>query len=991
MVTPITTIAAPDPVNPFLAFQELMPFRVHDILLVSSLYDSFTLQEDGRLNELIAGEFLEMSFQHTPGITHVHRGEEAIALAKAEPRFNLIVTALRPGGMDAVELARRVKAEGLDVPVVALAYDNTERKEFEAARGLEGIERLFLWQGDATILVAIVKSVEDARNAAHDTAAAGVPVVVVVEDNVRYYSSFLPTIYSELIGQSERLLREGFNASHKLVRMRARPKILLATNYEQAEALIDRYGPYLMGLISDVEFPREQQLSREAGFDLVRRAREVAPDLPILLQSSRPEFATGAAEVGAAFVRKYSGTLLAELQEFIVQNFAFGDFVFRLADGTAVGRASNLKELELELRRVPMESIVFHGQRNHFSRWFTARTEFALARKLRPRTVSDFRTPEDLRVSLLASIAEYRQEQSETLVLDFDRDTFDPSANFFTRVGGGSLGGKARGLAFVRFLLNYHRVTRKFDNVRIGVPQAMVLATDVFDEFLDLNDLRTFAFECDDDAKLHERFAAAKLPQYVLEDLRVFLAGVTWPLAVRSSSLLEDSQYQPFTGVYDTLMLPNDAPDLYERLTQLKRAIVQVYASTFTKNAKDYLHATPFRLEQEKMAVVIQRVVGSRHGSRFYPDFSGVARSRNFYPPAPLKPEDGIAAVALGMGRTVVEGGQCLSFCPRAPRHILQFSAIDDVLANSQREFWAIELGRNADSADEAAMRESHFGLDVAEQDGTLYALGSTYSPENNVIYDGMSRSGVRLVTFAPILKHGVFPLAEVLDLLLGLGASGMNRPAEIEFAARLSNREGEPHEFAFLQMRPLSLSHDGETPEIDEDEPERLVCDSSRVLGNGVVGDMHDVVVVDFHRFDRSRSVEAAAEVARFNAQLLSEGRPYLLIGVGRWGSTDPWLGIPVTWDQISGARVIIEAGFRDFRVTPSQGSHFFQNLTSFQIGYFTVNHGEGFVDWDWLAAHAISQHGLVQHIRFEQPVVALMDGRAGRGVIYKPGKWRG
>ena len=976
------------PVNPFLAFQQLMPFRVHDILLVSSLYDSFTLQEDGRLNELIAGEFLEMSFQHTPGITHVSTGEAAIALAREESRFNLIVTALRPGGMDAVELARRVQAEGLDVPVVALAYDNAERKQFEASRGLSGIEQLFLWQGDARILVAIVKSVEDARNVEHDTATVGVPVVLVVEDNVRYYSSFLPIIYSELIGQSERLLSEGFNASHKLVRMRARPKILLATTFEQAEALVTHYSPYLLGLISDVEFPRDQRLSREAGFELARRARRLVPDLPILLQSSRPEFAAGAASVGAAFLRKYSGTLLADLQQFIVENFAFGDFVFRTPDGAEVGRAGNLKSLEQQLHTVPVESLVFHGQRNHFSRWFTARTEFALARKLRPRTVRDFASPEHLRRDLLASIAEYRQEQSETLVLDFDRETFDPSANFFARVGGGSLGGKARGLAFVRFLLNYHRVTRRFEGVRIGVPQALVLATDVFDEFLELNHLRSFALECVDDELLRERFRTARLPDAVIGDLEVFLQGVRWPLAVRSSSLLEDSQYQPFTGVYDTLMLPNDAELLDDRMGQLVAAILQVFASTFTKRAKDYLHATPFRLEQEKMAVVLQRVVGRAHESRFYPDFSGVARSHNFYPPEPLTPEDGIAAVALGLGRAVVEGGQCLSFCPRAPRHILQFSSVKDVLANSQREFWAIEMGVRAPTGGVDAMRESRFGLEVAERDGTLYALGSTYSRENNAISDGLSRPGVRLVTFAPILKHGVFPLAEVLDLLLGLGQQGMNRPAEIEFAARLATREGEPHEFAFLQMRPLSQAPEGEAPDVGEADEATLVCSSPRVLGNGVVGELRDVVVVDFHRFDRSRSVEAAAEVARFNAQLLAEDRPYLLIGVGRWGSTDPWLGIPVTWDQISGARVIVESGFRDFRVAPSQGSHFFQNLTSFQIGYFTVNHGEGFVDWDWLASHAPSGGGLVRHLIFDEPLVAMMDGRRGRGIICKPGK---
>jgi CheY-like chemotaxis protein len=978
-----------DPINPFLAFQNLMPFRVHDILLVSSLYDSFTLQEDGRLNEMLVGEFLELSFLQTPGLTHVSTGAEAIELAKAESRFNLILTTLRPGDMGAVELARRVRAAGLDVPVVALAYDNQERKEFESSSDLIDIERLWLWQGDARILVAIVKSVEDRRNVAHDTAATGVPVVLVVEDNVRYYSSFLPTIYTELISQSERLLREGFNVSHKMVRMRARPKILLATTYEEAERLIDRYGPYLLGLISDVEFPRGRELSRRAGFDLVRRAREVAHDLPILLHSSREEFARGAADVGATFLRKYSDTLLSDLREFMTTNFAFGDFVFRTTDGTEVGRAVDLKALEQLLHTVPLDSLIYHGERNHFSRWFTARTEFALARRLRPRTVSDYPTPEHLRRDLLASIADYRREQSETLIADFDPETFDPGTGFFTRVGGGSLGGKARGLAFVRFLLNYHGVTRRFPGVRIVVPQAMVLATDVFDAFLEDNDLLTFALESEDDDEMQRRFLTAPLPAHVRDSLEVFLGEVRWPLAVRSSSLLEDSQYQTFTGVYDTFMLPNDAPTLAERLDELTIAIRRVYASTFSCRAKDFLKATPFRLEQERMAVVIQRVVGCTHGPRFYPDFSGTARSRNFYPPPPLKPDDGIAAVALGLGRTVAEGGQTLSFCPRDPQHILQFSAVEDILANSQREFWAIEMSGGGGRGNHESMRETRFGLDVAESDGTLYALGSTYSHENHVIYDGLSRPGVRLVTFAPILKHGVFPLAEILDLLLDLGHEGMNRPAEIEFAARLSPRDGEPHEFAFLQMRPLTLTAEGEPPDVDESDATRLVCASSQVLGHGTVNGLRDVVVVDFQHFDRSRSVEAAAEVARFNARLRAEGRPYLLIGVGRWGSTDPWLGIPVTWEQISGARVIVESGFRDLRVTPSQGSHFFQNLTSFQIGYFTVNAGEGFVDWDWLAAQDVASPGLVQHLRFDEPLVALMDGRSGRGIIYKPGQF--
>jgi CheY-like chemotaxis protein len=981
----------PDVSNPFQAFQNLMPFRVQDILLVSSLYDSFTLQEDGRLNELIAGEFLELSLPQTPGLTHVSSGAEALALARAERRFNLIITTLRAADMDATELAREVKRAGLDIPVVAMAYDNDERKEFEARHDLSCLEGLFLWQGNARVLVAIVKYVEDLRNAAHDTAAMGVRVVLVVEDNVRYYSSFLPEIYTELIRQSHSLISESINPSHKLVRTRARPKLLLATTFEQAWELFTRFQPYLLGLISDVEFPRGGVRSREAGFELARMARERISDLPIVLQSSRAEFAPGAAAVGAAFLRKYSETLLSDLRAFMVEYFAFGDFVFRLPNGVEVDRARDLKSLEERLRTVPAESIGFHAARNHFSNWFTARTEFGLARRLRPRRVSDYASLEDLRNDLVASIADYRREQSETLVADFDPHTFDPSTNFFARIGNGSLGGKARGLAFVRYLLNYHGIGRRTPGVRIAVPPAVVLATDCFDRFLARNGLRDLAMSSRDDPRILAEFLATPLPRDVVRKLRAFVEVVRWPLAVRSSSLLEDSQYQPFTGVYETFMLPNNHPDVRVRLRQLQNAIRRVYASTFLCQAKDYLHATPYRLEEEKMAVAIQRVVGTHHGDRFYPDFSGVARSYNYYPTPPLTSEDGVAAVALGMGRSVVAGERCLTFCPRHPQALVQFSSAEEILRNSQRDFWGMELDSGSDPDSEQAMREKRFTLDVAERDGTLYALGSTYSAENQAVFDGLSRPGVRLVTFAPILKHGLFPLAEILSILLEVGGRGMNRPAEIEFAGRVSTDPRVPHEFGFLQMRPLVPAHETENLEIDEAPAEALLCRSPKVMGNGVIDTIRDVVVVDFHRFDRSMTRAAADEIARFNHELSEAGRPYLLIGVGRWGSTDPWLGIPVSWDQIAGSRVIVESGFRDFRVTPSQGSHFFQNLTSFQVGYFTVNAdaGEGFIDWDWLASHpAEGEMTYIRHLRFELPLVVKMNGRKNQGLIYKPGR---
>jgi CheY-like chemotaxis protein len=1000
---PATHITDPivDPERLFEGFENLMPFRVQDILLVSSLYDSFILREDGRLNELLIGESLELEQQQIPGITHVSSGAEALKLARSQPRFNLIVTNLEVEDMDAAQLASEVKAAGLDVPVVVLAYDYREIKNFVARNPVTDLQQIFLWQGNVRILISIVKYIEDKRNVEHDTRAIGVPVILVVEDNIRYYSSFLPTIYTELITQSRRLLSEGLNVAHKLVRMRARPKILLASNYEDAARQVMQYREYLLGVVSDVEFPRAGELSPDSGFDLARMVREEVPDAPIVLQTSRTEFRARAHAEGYSFLRKRSPTLLRDLRRFLTEQFGFGDFAFRLPDGGEVARASDLNELEARLGEVPAESIAYHSERNHFSRWLRARTEFALAQKLRPRKVSDFATLEDLRRDLIESIAEYRSEQSQVLIGDFNASTFKSNDAFFLRIGGGSLGGKARGLAFIRHLLHKYQTARRFADVRIAVPPSVVLATDMFDRFLSENNLLDFAISSTDDAEVLQRFLDASLPASLRDDLLALLAEVHYPLAVRSSSLLEDSQYQPFTGVYETFMLANQHPDLSVRLEQLMEAIKRVYASTFSQHAKGYVRATPYRLEEEKMAVILQQVVGTIHangeGKRFYPDFSGVVRSHNFYPVPPMSYGDGIAAVALGLGRAVVDGGKCLTFCPRYPRNIVQFSSVEDILANSQREFWALELDhlerrRNDDDLTSdplTELREARYGLDVAESDGTLNHLGSTYSADNHAISDGLSRPGTRIVSFASILKHGVFPLASILERLTRVGEEAFGRPVEVEFAVRLPQTPLEPAEFGFLQIRPLVLSREGEELRMEDVSPDRLVCQSSKVLGNGRIPDLHDLVVVDLHRFERARSQEVAEGVAHLNAKLNERGTPYLLIGVGRWGSNDPWLGIPVEWDEISGARVIVEAGFRDFRVNPSQGSHFFQNLTAFQVGYFTVNPdaGEGFVDWEWLGSMpAVEEQGCVRHLRFDEPLVVVMNGKTSRGMIFKP-----
>ena len=965
-------------------FSNLARFHVHDILLVSSRYDSFILAEDGELQEVILKEFLDLNVRHTPGVTHVSTAAEALVLAQDRGRYNLVIASAYLGDGSADDLARRMREAGIDTPVVALAFDIREVTQASASGSTSPVERVFLWQGDVRLVPAIVKSIEDRRNVEHDTGDLGVQTILVIEDSVRYYSSFLPTIYAELMHHAHRLVPEGVNMSHKLMRLQAQPKILLCGSYEEAWGYFDRYEDNILGVISDVEFPRGGRMSRDAGLEFARRVRERQPDVPVMLQSSRAENQALAWSIGASFLLKGSPTLLQQLRRFMVDHLGFGDFIFRTPDGREIGRARDLRELEEQLATVPAESLAYHGERNHFSNWFKARTEFALAHQLRPRKVGEFETIEDLRRELMRAIHEYRQQTSRGAVVDFDRATFDPRTTF-CRVGGGSLGGKARGLAFVDVLLNESRIAEQFPDTSIGVPSAIVLGTDVFDEFLERNGLRDFALDSVDEAEIERRFVEAELPSSIRRDLRSVVEALRYPVAVRSSSLLEDSQYQPFAGIYDTFMLPNEHARADVRLRQLMTAIKRVYASTFSLAARRYFGEGPYRLEEEKMAVVLQRIVGSVHGTRFYPDFAGVARSHNFYPLAPMRSEDGIAAVALGLGEAVVTGESCFRFCPRYPRHTVQFASVPDILANAQREFYALEMGRK-DSV--SRFVPARFPLSAAEEDGTLARVGSTYSPENDVVSDGISRPGMRLVTFAPIVKHGLFPLAELLDALLRAGVEGTSGPVEIEFAVNFTGGGAKP-DFGLLQLRPLGRIRAGPEAEIEAVDRARLICESTSVLGHGTVDDVRDLVVVDGHEFDRLRTHEIARSVAHFNAQLIAERRPYVLIGVGRWGSADPLLGIPVSWDQIAGARAIVEAGFADFKVTPSQGTHFFQNLAAGNIGYFTVNPdvGEGFVDWTWLAAQpAAAEQEFVRHLRFDAPIKVIVNGRSHAGMIEKP-----
>ena len=974
----------------FQGFQNLMRYRIRDILLVSSLYDLYVFEEDGRLYELIRREYQGLNLSHSPEIIRVSKGEDAIRRVKEEKRFDLIITTQHIEDMEATTLARKVREENLNVPVVLLGYDDRELSELMSYSDVSVFDRIFVWTGNFRIIIGIIKYLEDRMNVDHDARLVGVQCIILIEDNVRFYSSFLPILYTEILKQSQRLISEGINLTHKYLRMRARPKILLCTTYEEAWEYFEKYEEYVLGIISDIDFMHNGVQDPQAGIEFARNVRLRRRDIPILLQSNDPANEKKVKGLGASFVLKDSPTLLQQLRQFTNDHFGFGDFIFRLENGQEVGRARDLGSLEKLLKTVPAESIRYHASQNHFSNWLKARTEFWLAHKLRPRRVSDYPSVEDLRADLVSSLRSYRKMQQRGLITDFNKDSFDPNSGF-ARIGGGSLGGKARGLSFLNMLINNYNLPERFENTQIFVPPGIVLGTDVFDTFVDENDLRSFALRSDNDSEILKKFLeASRFPTDILNELEDFLELVHEPLAVRSSSLLEDSQYHPFAGVYETYMIPNNHHDPLIRLYELVTAIKRVYASTFSKSAKDYIKVTSYRLEEEKMAVIIHKLVGAQHGDRFYPAVSGVAKSYNFYPVPPQKAENGIASIAFGLGRTVVEGGNTVKFAPRYPNHLPQFHSIKETLRNNQREFYALDLqAHNEDPSQLHDICVRKYPLREAEKDNTLYFAASTYSHENNTINDGISRQGTRIITFAPILKHKIFPLPEILDVLLELGSWGMGSPVEIEFAVNMAVPPGKPKQMGLLQMRPMVLKREKEALKLDRYKKNNLICRSPQVMGNGIIDDIYDVVVVDYHTFQRSKSKLVAEEVSIFNHKLVQESRPYLLIGVGRWGTLDPWLGIPVNWDQIAGAKVIVETSFKDFMVAPSQGSHFFQNITSFRVAYFTVNafKKQGFVDWDWLLEQpAAESRQFTRHIRFEQPLKIVINGQDNEGVIIKP-----
>ncbi|MBN1782092.1 histidine kinase [bacterium] len=966
-----------------------MRHRVRDILLVSSLYDFFIFEEDGRIYELIRDKYQGLNLTHTPEITQVSSSEEALNLLK-EQRYDLILVTLHIEDMRPAALAKAIKESECKIPVVMLAFDSKELSDMLLHHESAYFDEIFIWQGDYHLILAIIKTLEDRMNVAQDTDKIGVQSILVIEDNILYYSSLLPMIYIEVMKHSQRLIQEGINLSHRRLRMRARPKILLCKTYEQAWEYFRLYQETVLGVISDIDFSKQGKPCTDAGLRLAADIKDVHSDIAILLHSTNSAHEKAAKKLGAWFVLKDSPVLLQELRHFMSSQLSFGDFVFRLPGGEEAGRAHDLITLEKQLETVPEASIVYHAERNHFSNWLKARTEFWLAHEIRFQRLSDFPTVEDTRQNLIRSIQSYRKLRRQGMITDFDAENYSPEITL-SRIGAGSMGGKGRGLTFVNMLITNSNLEKKFPGFHIYIPPAIILGTDIFDEFLDANNLRDYALSSKKDDEILERFIKAdKFPEKSMSQLAAFLDTVDTPIAVRSSSLLEDSHVYPFAGVYKTYMLPNKHTDPFVRLLELVRAIKKVYASAFYQSAKQYVKVTPYRLEEEKMAIVIQKMTGIKKGNRFYPSFSGVAKSVNYYPMPPQKLDDGIVNIALGLGKTVVEGGRSVRFCPRYPHMQPSMAGAGDLYKNSQQSFYALNL--DADEQKDTTKNDSFIQthtLDVAEQDEMLTYLASTYSPENDRIYDGIAREGLRFITFASLLKTQRFPVHHMLTDLMNLGSWGMGSPVEIEFAVNLSARPEEPHELAVLQMRPIVLNRELEVFSIENYCHEDLICQSHYILGNDILDDIHDIILVDKEKFDRSKSSEVAAEVSAFNEKLLNEEKPYLLIGVGRWGSLDPWLGIPVNWEQISGARTIVEAGFKDFNVEPSQGTHFFQNLNSFEVGYFTVpsESSDNFIDWDWLLNQAhVDEKKYTRQLRFDNPLIIKMSAHQNRGIILKP-----
>lgn len=973
------------------AFSSLMRKRIYHILLISSVYDAFMLDEDGRIDEQIFYEYMSLNLRYPPRFIQATSKTEAFDVLEEET-IDLVICMLSAEENDTFNLADEIKTKYEKIPIVVLTPFSREVGIKIENHDLGSIDYIFSWLGNADILLAIIKLIEDRMNVEHDVEEVGVQTIILVEDNIRFYSSYLPIIYKIIFKQSKSFISEGLNEHQKMNRARGRPKILLATNFEEAYELYSKYKNNLLGIISDISYLREGVKDPFAGFKLVEIIKKDSSLTPILLQSSEPENRKRAKKLKVGFIDKNSPKLIYELREFIKQYFAFGDFVFINPEtGEEEARASNLRGLQEKIFQVPDKSLQYHIERDHISKWLKARALFSIADLFKAFSSSDFNNCHEIRQFIFDTIANFRMSKARGVISKFNRETFDEYF-IISRIGEGSIGGKARGLAFLDSLIKRNHLYNHFENVDISIPKTVVLGTDIFDEFMESNDLYHIALSEDlTDNEMLEHFLKADLPKRIHEDIRTISLVLNRPVAIRSSSLLEDSHYQPFAGIYNTYMVPLVKSNYKLMFKLLCDAIKSVYASAFYVDSKAYMKVTSNVIDEEKMAIVIQEVSGTGFGYRFYPTISGVARSLNYYPIPPEKAEDGIVNIALGLGKHIVDGGVSLRFSPKYPKKILQTSTPDMALSETQKYFYALNL--NVDDFKFEADDSSNLlklRIKVAEEDGSLKQIASTYDLQNNILRDGYNYDGKKIITFSSILKHDKIPLAGILEKVLKLGESEMGKPVEIEFVMDLHPNKQNRYVFNLLQIRPIVSIN--ETVHLEESKlkKEDSLIISTSALGNGIVKGIRDVVYIKPQTFDKSKNFETVSMINLINSKFLEEDKNYILIGPGRWGSTDPWLGIPVKWPQISAARLIVESGLENYRIDPSQGTHFFQNLTSFRVGYFTINPfiNEGYYDVEFLdKQETIFENEYIRHVRFKDDFTIVIDGKRNLGVVYKPG----
>lgn len=971
------------------SFANLMHHRIYNVLLFASKYDAFVLEEDGRIDEQLFYEYTSLNLRFPPRFTLVSSEEEANELLRTRT-FELIISMPSGDSINPFEWAKEVKNQFSEIPIVVLTPFSKSVSQRISNEDLSAVDYVFSWLGNTDLLLAIIKLIEDKMNVDEDVKSVGVQVILFVEDSIRFYSSIVPQLYKYVFKQSRSFMTEALNEHEQMLRMRGRPKILLARNYEEAKALYDKYQNNMLGVITDVSYFQDGKKNKKAGIELSRYIRTTDKKIPLIVESTEDGNKAGADEVKAAFINKLSKTFNLELRETITNNFGFGDFVFiHPQTGAEEARVQNLRGLQEMIFKISDESLFYHVSRNDVSRWLYSRAMFPLAEFLKNISVENYAGGDmnKVRQVIFDAIVNYRKVKNKGIVAVFQRDRFDQYSNF-ARIGEGSLGGKGRGLAFIDAMIKRNEVLEQFENAQIAIPKTVVLCTDIFAEFMEANNLYPIALSESTDEEILRAFLKAQLPKQLIADLHAFVGVIGKPIAVRSSSLLEDSHYQPFAGIYNTYMVPYDASSKTHMLVMITEAIKAVYASVFYRESKAYMTATKNVIDEEKMAIVLQEICGDVHNKRYYPSFSGVMRSLNYYPIGAEQPEDGIANIALGLGKYIMDGGLSLRFSPAYPQNALQTSTLEMTLKETQTYFNALDLCETCFVPKvEDGFNILKIPVQEAEADGTLKYIASTYDVYNESVSDGIYQ-GRKLITFANILKHDVFPLAKILKTIMQIAQNEMGRPIEIEFAVNLDYKTGKQHSFYLLQIRPIVDTKEVITENIGSINTSETIITSKNALGHGIVNDIFDLVYVRPEAFKAADNQRIAIEIDKINRQLMSENRNYILIGPGRWGSSDPWLGIPVKWSNICNARIIVESGLSHYRVDPSQGTHFFQNLTSLGVAYFTINpfQNDGNYDVEYLNQQpAQTENELIRHIRFESPVVAKIDGRKNIGVVLK------